>query len=83
MHQTAYRRDFVERGRHHAVRPMAVTPHLSAIKEDALRYKADAPGHNEPWSGEYCGGISHLGALWFSAVSGTSPRTLKPRLNRW
>ncbi len=34
---------------------MTVTPHLSPIKENALCYKADAPGHNEPWYCEYCG----------------------------
>ncbi len=34
---------------------MTVTPHLSPVKEDALHYKADAPGHNQPWYSEYCG----------------------------
>ncbi len=54
-HQTAYCKHFVEHWRKHAVHPMMVTPQLSPIREDALRYKEDAPGHNEPWYGECCG----------------------------
>ena len=34
---------------------MTVTPHLTPIKDDALHYKAEAPGHTDPWYGEYCG----------------------------
>ncbi len=48
MHQTAYRKHFVEHWRKHPVHLMTVTPHLSPIKEDALRYKAEAPGHTSP-----------------------------------
>ncbi len=39
---------------------MTVTPRLSRIKDDALRYKQDAPGHQEPWDGEFCGMINWL-----------------------
>jgi hypothetical protein len=52
LHQTAYCKHFVERWRKHPVHPMTVPPHLSPIKEDALRYKEDASGHSEPWYGE-------------------------------
>ncbi len=36
LHQTAYRKHFVEHWRKHPVRIMTVTPHLSPIKQDAL-----------------------------------------------
>ncbi len=55
LHQTACRKHFVEHRRKHPVHPMTVTPHLSLSKEDAIRYKEDAPGQAEPWYGEYCG----------------------------
>jgi hypothetical protein len=48
MHQTAYRKHFAQHWRKHPVHPLTVTPHLSPIKDDALRYKADAPGHTSP-----------------------------------
>ena len=54
MHQTAYRKHFFEHWRKHPVHPMTVTPRLSPIKDDALLYKEDAPGHTEPWYSEYC-----------------------------
>ncbi len=37
LHQTAYRKHFVEHWYKHRVHPMTVTPCLSPIKDDALR----------------------------------------------
>jgi hypothetical protein len=55
LHQTAYRKHLVEHWRKHPAHPMIVTPGLSPIKDDALRYKADAPGHIEGGYGDFSG----------------------------
>ncbi len=47
LHQTAYRKHCVEHWRKHPVHPMSVTPHLSPIKDDTLRYKEDASGPSQ------------------------------------
>ena len=60
LHQTAYRKYFVDHWRHHPVHPMVFTPHLTPLKADPLRSLDDQPSHNENWYSEYCGMLNWL-----------------------
>ena len=61
LHQSAYRKYFVEHWRNHPVHPIVFTPYLTPLKEDALRQLDDLqPYHNENWYSEYCGMLNWL-----------------------
>ena len=61
LHQTAYRKHFVQHWTNHPVHPMKVTQHLSPLNANALsKIPDDAPEHNDPWYSEFCGMLNWL-----------------------